>query len=344
MTAELVEKGWKSGRADAVYFFYGEEEFLRDELLRKAVELLQPDQALRSFNFDQFDGAEAKLRDVLAAARAYPVMADVRLVICRNADKLFTARSDKRKEEENEMIATYLEDPNRSCVLILDSSKPGAKNTHPWKGLHLNSTVSEFAPMRDSAATEWIADRAARYGKRFESRAAQMLVSLIGTDLRALANELEKIVTYVGDAENINQADVESCISVSPTYNVFNLSKAVGVRNKPLATEIALGIMTADKRGMFGILSSLGRYFEQLAVAKEMGGKSSDQELAKALDLYGGAAYFVKEYVTAARSYSRAQLDDAMRLIVSAELQTRRVRVDETLLVERLIAELIPAS
>ncbi|MBS1902595.1 MAG: DNA polymerase III subunit delta [Bacteroidetes bacterium] len=342
MTPEQIEKAWKSGRADAVYFFYGEEEFLRDELLRKAIELLQPDAALRSFNFDQFDGAEAKLRDILAAARAYPVMADIRLVICRNCEKLFTARSEQRKQEENEMIAGYLEDPNRSCVLILDTSKPGAKNTHPWKGLLANSTAAEFAPMRESGATQWIAERAERYAKRLDTRAAQMLVSLIGTDLRALANELEKLVTYVGDNDAITQTDVEACISISPTYNVFNLSKAVGVRNKALATEIVLGIMQADKRGMYGILSTLARYFEQLTVAREMAGKSGDQEIAKALDLYGGAAYYVKDYINAARAFSGKQLDDAMKAIVRAELQTRRARVDETLLVERLVSEIIP--
>jgi DNA polymerase-3 subunit delta len=344
MTAAQIEKAWRSGKADAVYFFYGEEEFLRDELIRKSVDLLLPDVALRSFNLDEFDGTENKLGDIIKAAKAYPVMTETRLVICRNTEKLFTARSDERKQEENELIGGYLEDPNRSTILILDSSKPGAKNTHPWKGLHAKTTAVAFEAMRDKDAIEWVTERSEKYAKHLDTRAAQMLVSLIGTDLRALSNELEKIATYVGDADSISIADVEASVGVSPTYNVFNLTKAIGLRDKALATEIAIRIFEADKKAFYLMMLNINRYFEQVVVAKELvANKASENEIIKALDLYGGAAYYVKDYITAARNYSREQLDAAVRALVRTEYHTRRVSIEDSLLVENLISEIIPS-
>ena len=341
MTSIQIEQAWKSGRADAVYFFYGEEEFLRDELIRKAADLLLPDVALRSFNLDEFDGAESKLHQVFSAAKAYPVMTDARLVICRNTEKFFTARSEERKKEENEMVSAYLEDPNRSTILIFDTSKPGAKNTYPWKSLHAAATAVEFGPLKEGPASEWICDRAERYGKHLETRAAQILVTLLGSDLRMLSSELEKLISYVGSVDAITVKDVEATIGVSPTYNIFELTKAVGAGNKAKASEIVLKMVEADKGERFMIFMMLGRYFEQLTIAKELAGKQSDQAIAKALDLYGGGAYFVKDYISAAKRYTRAQLDSATKTLVSAEHQTRRARVDDVLLVQKLIAEVV---
>ncbi len=344
LSYQQIEKNWRSGRADAVYFFYGEEEFLRDELIRKSVELLLPDASLRSFNLDQFDAAECKLGDVLRAAKAYPVMAEVRLVICKNLERFFSGRGGKKTGDDNP-LAEYLDEPNRSTVLILDSGKPGAKNTHPWKGLHANATAVEFAAMKDSEATEWIVERAERHGKNLVTRAAQMLVGLLGSDLRLLSSELEKIVTYVGSADEITVADVEATIGVSPTYNIFELTKAIGAGNKAKASEIALRMLEEDKSSYFLMFVMLGRYFEQVSIARELAAKrESEQAIAKALELFGGGAYFVKDYINAASRYgSAAKIDAATKALLRAEHQTRRAAVDHKLLIQRLMSEIVPA-
>lgn len=345
MTYQQLEKQWRSGKADSVYLFYGEEEFLRTELIRKAIDLFLPDASLRSFNLDQFDGAESRLVDVLASAKAYPVMAEARVIICRNFEKFFVRRgkTDDADSPKNALIADYLEDPNRSTLLILDSTKPGAKNTHPWKGLFINATPIEFAPLKEQDAMEWICDRAAHFGKKLDTRGAKMLVDLLGTDLRQLSSELEKLVTYVGSEEAITTADVEATIGVSPQYNVFELNKAIGIRNKTLASEIVVRMFEADKKALFMTLFNLAKYFEQLVVAREMShNRESDQAIAKALDLYGGAVFYVKNYVAEARRYTAIELDNAIKAIVATEYQTRKTSmVDDCLLVQQLIAEIL---
>jgi len=59
---------------------------------------------------------------------------------------------------------------------------------------------------------------------------------------------------------------------------------------------------------------NLARYFEQLLIAREMAAaRQSEPAIAQALGLYGGGAYFVKDYISAARKYSPAKLDNALR-------------------------------
>ena len=347
MTIQQIEKSWKSGKPEAIYLFYGEEEFLRTEMLARVLDTFLSDISLRAFNYDQLSGNEHKLPDVINAAKNYPVMADMRVVICRDAEKLFKIReADKSKKKEDDpfdLLYKYLDDPNRSTLLVFDMIKPGPKNQHPWKDLFAKTTTAEFPMMKESAAMEWITERAQRSGKKLETKAASALVSHIGADLRSLTSELEKLLAYTGDKESISAKDVETTVGISPTYNVFELQKAIGAGNKALATEIALRMIEVDKGARYPMFFNLARYFEQLLVAREMSAKrESEQAIAQALGLYGGGAYFVKDYITAAKKYPSAKLDNALRALVSAEFDTRRVKIDDSLLVEKLIAEITP--
>ena len=102
-------------------------------------------------------------------------------------------------------------------------------------------------------------------------------------------------------------------------------------------------MLEADKGARYPMFAFLSKYLEQLAIAREMSAKrESDSAIAQAMGLFGGGAYFVKDYISAARKYSPARLDSALKALVRAEFDTRRVKIDDSLLVERLITEITP--
>lgn len=347
MTNQQLDKAWRAGKPDAIYFFYGEEEYLRSEMLQRALDTFIPDVSLRSFNYDQLSGNDFKINDVINHAKNYPVMAEMRVVICREAEKLFKVRETRKVKSKDDdpfdQLYNYLEDPNRSTLLIFDMIKPGPKNQHPWKDLFAKTTTLEFPVLKEPAAIDWITERASKSGRALATNAAHSLVAHVGTDLRTLASELEKLLAYIGDNQTITAKDVEATVGVSPTYNIFELLKAIGSGNKGYAAEIALRMIEADKGVRYPMFAFLSKYIEQLTIAKEMSAKrESDSAIAQAMGLYGGGAYYVKDYISAARKYSPARLDGALKALVRAEFDTRRVKIDDSLLVERLLTEITP--
>src|SRR5437899_2666108 len=100
MTIQQLEKTWKSGKPDAIYLFYGEEEFFRSEMLARSLDIFIPDASLRSFNYDRLSGSDHDVNEVLNCAKNYPVMAEMRVVICRDADKLFKAPGSEKKDDD----------------------------------------------------------------------------------------------------------------------------------------------------------------------------------------------------------------------------------------------------
>jgi len=347
-TIQQTEKAWKAGKPDSIYLFYGEEEYLRAEMLQRAVGTFIPDPSLRSFNYDQLSGNDHKIHDVINCAKNYPVMAEMRVVICREAEKIFKTRTGEKVTPKDEsrfdVLYKYLEDPNRNALLIFDFDKSGNKTHYPWKALFAKATPVEFSSMKEPEAIQWIASRAEKAGRTLETKAAQSLVAHLGTDLRTLASELEKLISYVGESSTIKAGDVEAVVGFSPSDNVFELTKVIGSGSKARAAEMVLRILSADKSARYPMFAVLSKYLEQLIIAREMSDRrESEPAIAQAIGLYGGGAYYVKDYITAARRYSSAaKLDDALKALVRAEFDTRRVKIDDSLLVERLIAEITP--
>jgi DNA polymerase III subunit delta len=349
MTFEEVEKNWKAGKAKPVYVFHGEEEFLRSELLHTAPALFVPDEGTRSFNFDLLYGAETNLQNVLSLAQSYPIMAERRLLIVREADKIMKAKTaaaskSKKGAKSEDLLANYLTSPQPETVLILDMTKMGPKNTNPWKELAAKAEVVEFPIMKEPQIADWLKARAKKFQKQLTDQAARLIVGHLGTSLRTHSNELEKLITYVGERVEINEKDVEEVVGVSRSYNVFELTKAIGTGDKAKCAEIILRMLAHDKDQRQLLFVMIARYFEQLIITQEMLMKGEKEPaIAEAIELRGGAAFFVREFIQAAKRYRRDRLDHAMRSIVEAESTTRRVQLDDGLIFERLLTQIMPA-
>ena len=348
MNVEKIEKAWRSGKTVPIYVFHGEEDFLRSELLHLAPDLLIPDESTRSFNFDLLYGPETNISQIVSIAQGYPMMAERRLVIVREADKVLRAKptgaAKSKKKTNDDPLLAYIARPNPDCVLIFDMQKFGAKNQSPFRELVEKAEVIEFPVFKEAEVVEWLRARASKGGRDLSAGAARLIVAHLGTSLRTHANELEKLLTYTSGRKEIAEKDVEQVVGVSREHNVFELTKAIGANNKGLAATIALRMLEADKDQRQLLFVMLARFIEQLTIAREMNAKrQSDKEIAEALELRGGAAYFVKETIAIARGYTRERLDGALGALVEAEAQTRRSHVNDGLLVETLLLKLLPA-
>ncbi|MFI5202719.1 MAG: DNA polymerase III subunit delta [Candidatus Kapaibacterium sp.] len=347
-------KKWKS-RAVAsptihpVWVFHGEEEFLRSELLAQAPDLFVPDEPTRSFNCDVLYGAETSMEQVITVARSYPMMAERRLVVVREAERILRAKpagapAKGRKKQNDDPLLNYLLQPNPSTVLIFDLDKFGARNQSPFRELNEKAQVVEFPMMKEGEAAEWVRARAKAMGNTLPSDAARLMTAYLGTSLRSLANELEKLIIYAGDRKDISSKDVEQVVGASRENNVFELTKAIGAGNKPLAAEITLRMLDQDKDQRQFLFVMLNRFIEQLTIARELAAKGENERaIADALELRGGAAYFAKEIIGQARRYTREKLDAALRALVEAEAQTRgKQHSNDELLMETLLVGIMP--
>ncbi len=347
---EPLTKAWQTGKVGKVYVLHGEEEFLRSEILHAAPQILVPEESTRSFNFDLLYGADTTMAQIITMALGYPMMAERRLIIVREAERVLRAKpagsagARGKKKATDDPLLRYLAKPNPDCVLIFDMEKFGARNQSPFRELSEKADVIEFAALKEGEVVDWLRGRATELKRKLSPEAARLMVSHLGTSLRDHANELDKLLTYTSGKSEITSKDIEQVVGASREHNVFELTKAIGSGNKAIAATIALKMMEADKDQRQFLFVMLARFIEQLIIAREMASKGAgDASIADALEMRGGAAYFVKETIAIARRYTRQRLDNALRAIVHSEAETRGAQVNNELLIEALLLKLLPA-
>jgi DNA polymerase III subunit delta len=304
---------FRHGNFQPLYFFYGEEGFLMDELQGVLLEhALQPHE--RDFNLDLFHGPDADVRQVLAACASYPMMAARRVVVVRSFEQL----------DENRRFVSYAEQPNpQAVVLLLCNGKPNL-SAHPYRALRQHGVGVEFKALYDRQMPGWVDQRARQMGLKIEAGAAQMLAQTVGTDLRSAATELVKLRAFIGERTTITEADVIEAGGHLRDFNVFELQKAVGEGDRTRSTLIVEQLLSrASNRQSEGIrvvaiLAAYVRKLRQLAAIQAR--RLPDADQARHI---GVPPYFLKEYQFALRRLGPAALRAGTEALLAADFELK---------------------
>ena len=310
---EDLATGFRHGQFAPLYFFYGEEGLLADELQALAIEhALAPHE--RDFNLDVVFGPEADVRAVLAQCAQFPMMAARRLVIVRGFEKL----------DGNEAFRSYAEAPNPQAVVILVCYDKPNLAKHPYRALRERAVAAEFKTPKPAALPSWADKRFRARGVETESGAAAMLTELAGSDLRTIASEVEKLITYVGDRGRVTRDDVLRAAGHSAEQNPFELQKAVVAGDVPRALAIADALLATAGNAhgeaikLIALLSSYIGKLWRLTGCLEAGVSESD--LPKQV---GIPPFYVREYVAAARRYGPKAQRAAFGTLLAADVELK---------------------
>ena len=304
---------FRHGRFAPLYFFYGEEGFLIDELQALAVtNALAPHE--RDFNLDVIFGPEATAPQVLAQCAQFPMMAERRLVVVRGFEKL----------EDNRMFQSYAASPNPSAVvLLLCNAKPNT-SAHPYRALKEHATWAEFPALKDRELPGWIERRFRARKVETESGAAHLLADYAGPDLRTLSNEVDKLVTYVGDRKRVERDDIVRAAGHSRDINPFELQNALSAGDTTRALTIAdeLLVAASNRRGealkLVGLLSAYVLKLWKLTGWRDQGLR--DTELARQI---GVPPFYLRDYVRAASAFGPAALRRAFEALLAADTELK---------------------
>ena len=340
LTFEQVETAFRARNFKPLYFFYGEETYLIDEAQRLLVEhALAPHE--RDFNLDVVYGAEAEGAEVVARCSAYPMMAERRVVLVRDFEKL----------RGNALFQAYAERPNPTAIVLLACrEKPKNLNAHPYRALKAHAAWGEFKALKPREISGWLTRRVKHAGKSLDGEASALLADLIGSDLQTAASAADKLVAHVGERRAVTTDDVLAASGQSRDFNVFELQKAIGEDRYADALTISERLLqqasnpTGEALRLVALLtayvSKLHRLFPLL------GGRERDDRLAAEI---GVPPFFVREYASAATRLGARRLDDAFGALLAADYElkggtNRDARLVLLLLLRRLSAPPRPAS
>ncbi len=332
-------------------------------------QLLQGDDA---YNLDQLDAndrwdkiadsAEQAKRDkiptradkVLSLAQAFTFLGNGRVMILKNAHLLDT-------ENQKKLVAKFNTIPAANHVILItgeseDNKKPQKMATALETLIEKNGLVIDCSSLTEAEAAIWVRDTLQTWGQTMEPAAVDMLIKRVGTELRRLQIEVDKLSLMIGDAKIIRVQDVDRMTPRLAEESVFRLADAISEKNGTLALNVLHELMEVQFETPFRIFPMIVRQFRliwQVKILLEHGWQpNSPADRCPGVDLIPDQAmlsqisgWMGKKLAGPARRMSWEALTAAYQAMLECDMAGKAIegvpRQDPELALEILCAKLV---
>jgi DNA polymerase III subunit delta len=312
MDYKLLLKEIRNKKFEKIYFLHGEEPYFID-VLTKAIQENALEESERDFNQSILYGKDAEVLSLISELKSYPMMAERRLVILKEA-QYFKAI---------EQLESYLENPVTSTIFVIcykyktfDARKKTLKNALK------NGVVFKSEKVKEYQLAEWIQQYIKTTGYELTSKACMLLIESLGNDLGRIVKELEKLAVLIEKGTIINENHIEENIGISKDYNVFELTNAVANKDNLKALKIVDYFEHNPKAAdLVFVISNLFKFFSQIMRIHFLPNKSREA-VAKALGVH---PFVAGELTNAKNKYDPRKIAANIALIHEYDLKSKGV-------------------
>src|SRR2546423_14516289 len=203
----------------------GNEDALRMRALHELIELSA---AGDSFDLEAFVADSSSASQWIASAGTTPFLSPRRTIVVRNI-----LRNDLFKE----FLSGQL--PTSALLILVTDDEPGdSDKSEKQRKLDSNRKGWDQAISKSGGAVfdfsvdakqvqEQIRAESQAKGKKMSSKAADLLREMCGGSLSRALEELEKIVIFAGDTEEIRESDIRAITIASPEWSIFKLIDSI---------------------------------------------------------------------------------------------------------------------
>jgi DNA polymerase-3 subunit delta len=271
-------------------------------------------------------------------------------------------------------LLEWLQDgPSPTSVLIFVVSSALNSRDKIVKAISQVGTVVNFNQLRPTYYVnrdpmyQMVVSRLKEHKITIAPDAFSELQKKTGNDMRQTFDELDKLVTFVGDRQRIEKSDVEYLVTRSSFDRIFDLTNAIGQRSLPLALANLKSILEKGDHPLLihNMLTRQIRFLLQAKLLLESGDlrpevsrmsydafqqriyKKLPSEMidklpkSKRLNLLKQHPYPLHLTLRQAKNFTVQELVNAMELLLEADIQLKTGRLTPEMVVEMLVMKLI---
>jgi DNA polymerase-3 subunit delta len=340
LTPEAAIAQAKKGALLPVYVVTGEENFLRDQVV-KELRAAALGGGIAAFNEDKFTAGEVSIDKVLSAVRTVPMMAPRRFVSIRGAERWDAGEgegeSDKKREAPLDLLADYAASPVDSTCLVITSTKLDGRRRLSTLARKQGFVVL-CEPVSGPTLITWIERQTAARGNTIAREVAELIAEIAGTDLARLEDVLERLSLFVGPAAPITEEAVGECVARVKTADTWALVDVVGRRDLAAGLRLLADVYDSRDRGL-PLLGALAWSIRQLAkfqIALE-GGAGAD-EAARRAGIF--PAFRAREVAQKARALKAKELERWLLVLAETDIALKSSRRPADAILEDMLTRL----
>lgn len=296
-----------------IYLLYGDEDYLINE------EVARLKQKFKEHPSEQFEAISAA--NLFENLKTPGLFSANRLVLVYNFDL----------QDDEEVLATLAKtlDPNIELVFVspqnLDKRKKGYKAIAPF------AEMKEFKSYTDWEITElvsWLIEQINSQSKKISRKNAELLVEICGKNLMSLINEVKKIITYIGESDEIKEEDI-LLLASQKDIHVFAFVDALREKNIKKSLQLMEAVLR-DRASTVQLVSLIASQFRSMLGVKVLQQKGLDQyAIAKRMQ-YG--TFYIKKLLQSSSKFTLERLRAILELLYSSDLSLKRGESEQVLL------------
>ncbi len=226
--------------------------------------------------------------------------------------------------------------PETTDVAIVSSEK--LKDTHPvYEAAKQNGSITVFDKPEKTELRGWIADRIKKEGASAESDALDLLEEYSNDDLRTIAQEINKLVTYVGVGAKITRIDVRNICCNFHEAGGFELMDLIGKRNSAAALKIAHEYL-ANGMDPIAVAGQIALQIRTFIKMKDLLSRRAPQtEIQEALNMKKYNPYRVNSLTGYVRNFTMEKLQRLQQMCLQTDSDLKLSKMDPLLALDLLI-------
>jgi DNA polymerase-3 subunit delta len=310
-----------------LYLLVGSERYLRDAAARSITEAALRGTLLREFNEASFNLLRDAVQSAVAAAEQLPMMSERRVVRVRDFARL--------READEETLIRYLNNPSPSTVMIFIADDLD-KRKRSTKTLLDNCVVVDFPQLKDAEAKAWAKSRLKELKVTADDAVLSEIISLVGTDVQTLFNEIDKLASAVADTGRITSSAVDELIGRSRELSNFELGDHLLANNRKRALE-TLHRLLDDGAEPVMLIGLIAGNYHRLALAKYLLAKGGREEVFRNISL---PPFKRDAYIANLQRNDATKIARGLQLTAAADLAIKTSQATPRLQLELLVCEL----
>jgi DNA polymerase-3 subunit delta len=322
-------------QAPTVYLLHGDDE----HAIAREISALQAklgDKATAEMNSSFLDGRTSSLNELEAVASTIPFLATRRLIVLTNP----LVKLDKKAHREK--FLRILENLPEKTALIVQLSKP--LRTDHWlyqwgQNAGKRAYIRSYHLPKGVDMAQWIQNEALQHGGNFSPQAAGLLATIVGTNTRHAAQEIEKMLAYVAYNRPVDVEDVQHLavsIEHEDVSQIFKMVDALGNQAGQAALDQLHRLLSQrEPLSLFGMII---RQFRLLLLAIDVvniGGGL--QEVQSQLGLH---PYVAQKILSQAKNFSTMELEEIYHHLLDLDVKIKTGQMPVEVALDTLVAAL----
>ena len=328
-----------------LYILLGQDDFSRHQWLDE-IKRGMGDQALLAVNTITFDGQQMTLDQLRTVCETMPFLVEKRLVIVEGLLERFEPKSKfsrqkkitpvSNQQNEYKSFATSITKLPDSIILVLIDGKIRSNNPL-LREVSAKAEVKSFPLLKYDELQQWIQRRVTDEGGSISSPAVSLLAKLVGGNLWAMANEINKLVLFAS-GRCIEEEDIKMVVSYVQEANVFAMVDAILDFKAGVAEQLLKQLLQGGAAPAY-LLVMLSRQVRMIVQVKEL--KSRGEPKIEIQDKLGLTREFAwRKTLEQAGKYPWARLKEVYHRLLEADLSIKTGKYGGELTLNLLIAEL----